>query len=88
MADAVAREREVAGGDRDLFIVDRVGGFEGIRGDEVHLALAGVVAGQEIVHREIGDLPADDIRRITWANAAGLYRHPVPAAVQDDPEVF
>ena len=43
---------------------------------------------QEIVHREIGDLPADDIRRITWANAAELYRHPVPAAVQDDPEVF
>ncbi len=43
---------------------------------------------QEIVHREIGDLPAEDIRRITWANAAELYRHPVPTAVQDDPETY
>jgi predicted TIM-barrel fold metal-dependent hydrolase len=43
---------------------------------------------QEIVHREIGMLPAEDIRRITWANAADLYRHPVPVAVQDDPDAY
>lgn len=43
---------------------------------------------QEVVHREIGDLPADDIERITWRNAAELYRHPVPADVIADPESF
>ena len=26
--------------------------------------------------------------RITWANAADLYRHPVPAEVQNDPNAF
>jgi predicted TIM-barrel fold metal-dependent hydrolase len=43
---------------------------------------------QEIVHREIGDLPADDIAAITWRNAAELYRHPVPAEIQADPEAY
>jgi predicted TIM-barrel fold metal-dependent hydrolase len=43
---------------------------------------------QETIHREIGDLPAADIRRITWQNASELYRHPVPVAVQDDPNAF
>jgi predicted TIM-barrel fold metal-dependent hydrolase len=41
---------------------------------------------QEIVEREIGDLPEADRRRITWQNASELYRHPVPASVVDDPE--
>jgi predicted TIM-barrel fold metal-dependent hydrolase len=36
----------------------------------------------------IGDLPAEDVRKLTWENAARLYRHPVPAAVQLDPEAF
>lgn len=43
---------------------------------------------QEIVHREIGDLPADDIERITWRNAAELYDLDVPASVIADPNSF
>jgi hypothetical protein len=43
---------------------------------------------QETIHNEIGSLPPADIRRITWQNAAELYRHEVPAAVQDNPDAF
>ncbi len=43
---------------------------------------------QAVIEREIGHLPEEDVRRITWANAAELYRHPVPADVQADPENF
>ena len=34
---------------------------------------------QAVIEREIGGLPPDDIRKITWENASTLYRHPVPA---------
>ena len=43
---------------------------------------------QEVIAREIGHLPAEEVRRITWANASELYRHPVPAQVQTDPEAY
>jgi predicted TIM-barrel fold metal-dependent hydrolase len=43
---------------------------------------------QAVIEREIGGLPPDDIRRITWENASTLYRHPVPAEVQADPNAF
>jgi predicted TIM-barrel fold metal-dependent hydrolase len=43
---------------------------------------------QKTIEEEIGGLPADDIRKITWENASNLYRHPVPAAVQTDPNAF
>lgn len=43
---------------------------------------------QQVIEEEIGDLPADDIRRFTWQNAAELYRHPVPEAVQLDPNAY
>ncbi len=43
---------------------------------------------QEIVHREIGGLPPEDIERITWRNASELYQHPVPAEVVADPNSF
>jgi len=43
---------------------------------------------QARIQHEIGDLPPEDIRKITWENAATLYRHPVPASVQDDPDAF
>ena len=29
-----------------------------------------------------------DVRRITWQNAAELFRHPVPQSVIDDPESY
>jgi predicted TIM-barrel fold metal-dependent hydrolase len=43
---------------------------------------------QAVIEREIGGLPAADIRKITWENASRLYRHPVPAEVQADPNAF
>jgi predicted TIM-barrel fold metal-dependent hydrolase len=43
---------------------------------------------QAVIEREIGGLPAADIRKITWENASHLYRHPVPAEVQADPNAF
>jgi predicted TIM-barrel fold metal-dependent hydrolase len=43
---------------------------------------------QRTIEEEIGGLPADDIRRITWENASNLYRHPVPEAIQRDPNAF
>jgi predicted TIM-barrel fold metal-dependent hydrolase len=43
---------------------------------------------QAVIHAEIGHLPAEDVRRMTWANAAELYRHPVPPEVQADPDAF
>lgn len=43
---------------------------------------------QRTIHEEIGDLPAEDIRKITWENASNLYQHPVPEAVQDDPNAY
>lgn len=43
---------------------------------------------QETIYEEIGDLPPDAIRKFTWENASRLYQHPVPAAIQRDPEAF
>ncbi len=43
---------------------------------------------QQVIFEEIGQLPAEDIRKITWANASALYQHPVPKAIQDDPNAF
>jgi len=43
---------------------------------------------QRVIAEEIGGLPEADIRKITWENAADLYRHPVPEAVQADPDAF
>ena len=43
---------------------------------------------QAVIEEELGGLPADDIRKMTWENASLLYRHPVPRAVQQDPNAF
>ena len=43
---------------------------------------------QAVIEREIGHLPADAVRMITWENASRLYRHPVPATVQADPDAY
>ena len=34
------------------------------------------------------DVPAHEIERMAWRNASELFRHPVPAAVQADPNAF
>ncbi|MDX6501787.1 MAG: hypothetical protein QOG23_5047, partial [Blastocatellia bacterium] len=43
---------------------------------------------QQTIHDEIGDLPPDAIRKFTWENASRLYQHPVPVAVQQNPDAF
>lgn len=43
---------------------------------------------QQKIHEQIRDLPFAVTRKLTWENASRLYRHPVPAAVQRDPDAF
>ena len=43
---------------------------------------------QRVINEEIGGLPAEDIKKMTWENASILYRHPVPEAIQRSPEAF
>ena len=42
----------------------------------------------ELLHRQIGHFPADDIRKLTWENASKLFDHPVPVAAQADPDRY
>jgi hypothetical protein len=37
---------------------------------------------QARARRDLAGLTEDEIRRVTWANAAGLFRHPVPEALR------
>jgi predicted TIM-barrel fold metal-dependent hydrolase len=34
---------------------------------------------QHVIEKVLGGLPVADVRKITHENAAGLYRHPLPA---------
>jgi predicted TIM-barrel fold metal-dependent hydrolase len=43
---------------------------------------------QQKLASQLAGLPPDDIARVTWANAAALFRHPVPEAVQRDPNAY
>ncbi|MFG2039727.1 amidohydrolase family protein [Dactylosporangium sp. NPDC048998] len=43
---------------------------------------------QRTIEEEIGGLPEADVRKMTWENASVLYRHPVPAAVQENPDAY
>lgn len=43
---------------------------------------------QPLLQRHLAHLPADTVAKITWGNASRLFRHPVPQAVQRDPESF
>jgi predicted TIM-barrel fold metal-dependent hydrolase len=43
---------------------------------------------QRTIDEEIGGLPEADIRKMTWENASVVYRHPVPPAVQLDPNAY
>ncbi len=35
---------------------------------------------QQVMENMLGDLPVEEIRKITHENAAALYRHPLPEA--------
>jgi hypothetical protein len=43
---------------------------------------------QAMFAKQLVGASADDVRRITWQNAAELFRHPVPQSVIDDPESY
>jgi predicted TIM-barrel fold metal-dependent hydrolase len=43
---------------------------------------------QEMVDRHLQGLPPDEVRKVTWENAARLFRHPVPPDVALDPNAF
>ncbi len=43
---------------------------------------------QALLHEQIGSFPADDIQKLSWANASALFSFPVPPAVQADPDAF
>jgi len=43
---------------------------------------------QAVIERDMGELPAEDLRKLTWENASRLYRHPVPEAIQSDPDAY
>ncbi len=43
---------------------------------------------QDVLRRQLVGLTPAAITKVTWANAAALFDHPVPAAVQADPNAF
>jgi predicted TIM-barrel fold metal-dependent hydrolase len=43
---------------------------------------------QEKWREQFDGLPAADVRKMAWQNAAELFQHPVPVEVQRDPEAF
>jgi predicted TIM-barrel fold metal-dependent hydrolase len=43
---------------------------------------------QEIVWDQVGHFPREEVEKIAWRNAAGLFSHPVPAHVRQDPNAF
>jgi predicted TIM-barrel fold metal-dependent hydrolase len=43
---------------------------------------------QAVFQEQLRGVPPDESIRISWRNASELFRHPVPAPVQDDPDAF
>ncbi|HEX7097299.1 MAG TPA: amidohydrolase family protein, partial [Acidimicrobiales bacterium] len=43
---------------------------------------------QAILKQQLAGLTKDEADRITWRNASELFQHPVPEAVQRDPNAF
>jgi predicted TIM-barrel fold metal-dependent hydrolase len=43
---------------------------------------------QDMLARYLVGIPDHDIARMTWENASILFRHPVPTAVQNNPDAF
>ncbi|MFM8303271.1 MAG: amidohydrolase family protein [Actinomycetota bacterium] len=43
---------------------------------------------QAMLREHLAGLRADEVERITWRNAAELFRHEVPDAVQRDPDAY
>lgn len=43
---------------------------------------------QRTIDEQVRGLPDSVIRKVTWQNASRLYQHPVPVAIQRDPNAF
>jgi predicted TIM-barrel fold metal-dependent hydrolase len=43
---------------------------------------------QHVLQQQIGHFPADEVRKLTWQNAADLFDFAVPVQVQNDPESY
>jgi hypothetical protein len=43
---------------------------------------------QDVLRRQLAGLDAEAVAKVTWANASALFGHPVPEAVQLDPDAF
>jgi predicted TIM-barrel fold metal-dependent hydrolase len=43
---------------------------------------------QRTIHEQISGLPEEIIQKVTWGNASRLYKHPVPVAVQENPDAY
>jgi predicted TIM-barrel fold metal-dependent hydrolase len=43
---------------------------------------------QQILREQLAGLPERDVEAIAWRNASELFNHPVPEAVQRDPNAF
>jgi predicted TIM-barrel fold metal-dependent hydrolase len=43
---------------------------------------------QNVLRQQLAGVPDDEVARLTWQNAAVLFRHPVPPDIQADPNRF
>ncbi len=43
---------------------------------------------QDMLRRQMADLTPDTVEGIAWRNASELFRHPVPTAIQRDPNAY
>jgi hypothetical protein len=43
---------------------------------------------QEVIGDQLVGFSAEEIRKVTWENAARLFRHPVQAELAEDPELY
>jgi predicted TIM-barrel fold metal-dependent hydrolase len=43
---------------------------------------------QKLFYKHMSDMPEETVRRISWQNASELFGHPVPEAVQRDPNAY
>jgi predicted TIM-barrel fold metal-dependent hydrolase len=43
---------------------------------------------QQRLAAQLAGLSHDEVARVTWKNASELFRHPIPEAVQRDPDAF
>jgi predicted TIM-barrel fold metal-dependent hydrolase len=43
---------------------------------------------QSLLKEQIGHIPHDEVRKLTWENASKLFDFAVPETIQSDPDAF